>query len=218
MMDKIAEDTTFDISSKKRNMIVGIGQLLLDNNFKPAFVAGFLANIMEEGKLGQFESSYYKTNPSDKPDYFDYLEENYDYINTYSGENIMDIGIAKTKIISDVSTAHDAKPRIGFGLGCVQWTFLRTKTLVDYYEDVCRSDKPTLEECYEAEGKMIIHELKTGDYSSIYTDWKNAGNDKDAYEAGRMLCIRYESPASGSAKARKRAELAKEVYNIMIAD
>ena len=54
-------------------------EVLLDDGFAPAFVAGILGNIMVEGDCGRFESSAYISNPDAEPDYLVYPDENYDY-------------------------------------------------------------------------------------------------------------------------------------------
>lgn len=44
-----------------------------------------------------------------------------------------------------------------FGLRCVQWTAIRTYTLVHIYNEECgNKDIITLEQATKAEGKMII--------------------------------------------------------------
>jgi hypothetical protein len=219
-MGNLEDDTTLNISSSTRETLVAMGQILLDKGFKVGFVAGMLGNIVHEAKVGQFENSTYTSNPSAKPDYLEYMDNNYNYNQVYSNKNIMDIGIAKTKIISDASTNESANLRKGFGLGCIQWTFSRNKTLFKLYEEECDSNGfPTKQQCCKVEGNMICTELLTSPaYKSIYKDWLSnyEGTDNEAYEAGKMLCLRYERPKGKEEKAPKRADSAKNIYNVMM--
>ena len=71
-------------SLRKKDTLAAMAQVLLDDGFAPAFVAGLLGNIIEEGDCGRFESSAYLSNPDAEPDYLVYMDENYDYRDKYS--------------------------------------------------------------------------------------------------------------------------------------
>lgn len=64
-------------SLRKKDTLAAMAQVLLDDGFAPAFVAGLLGNIIEEGDCGRFESSAYLSNPDAEPDYLVYMDENY---------------------------------------------------------------------------------------------------------------------------------------------
>ncbi|GLC81708.1 phage tail tip lysozyme [Lacrimispora brassicae] len=107
-----------------------------------------------------------------------------------------------------------------FGLGCVQWTGGRTKTLVEVYMEVTGGNSSiTFDEVVESEGKLISRELN-GSYYSIYSNWltANAGNldsGTAGYNAGYNLCVKYEIPKDYNSKAPSRAKTAEKLYNIM---
>ena len=56
-----------------------IGQLLFDNGYETAFVAGILGKINHEANLGYFESSAYINHPENEPDYLKYMDKYYSY-------------------------------------------------------------------------------------------------------------------------------------------
>jgi hypothetical protein len=214
MIADLDKDTSLGLSNLKKKTIIGIGRTMLDEGYEPAFVAGMLANIIYEGAAGHFESSVYISNPQTEPDYFKYMYKNYDYRNKYSGKNIYD-GMSLSNVNNMLQQIEKAGfnagstngDRKGFGLGSVQWTFGRTKTLVETYIEVANgSDTITFEQTLHAEGLMISRELSgyyNKDYSSIYPDWKanNAtklSSSDAAYNAGVMLCKRYERPQHDS--------------------
>ncbi|WP_432406233.1 hypothetical protein [Wukongibacter sp. M2B1] len=64
---------------------------------------------------------------------------------------------------------------------------------------------------------MISTELKTT-YDDIYSDWLSMyeGKDDEAYEAGKMLCLRYERPKDKTEKAPTRARSAQKIYDVMM--
>ena len=73
-----------DSTLSQKDTLAAMAEVLLDDGFAPAFVAGILGNIMVEGDCGRFESSAYISNPDAEPDYLVYLDENYDYREKYS--------------------------------------------------------------------------------------------------------------------------------------
>ena len=64
MIQKIKNSDKF---GEKRDALFIIGNILVNNKYETAFIAGLLANIKHEGNFGIFESSIYKTKP--KPNY-----------------------------------------------------------------------------------------------------------------------------------------------------
>lgn len=71
-------------------------------------MAGVLGNILEEGACGIFEYSTY-TNPELKPAYLVYMEENYDYQNTYSGKYIYN-GFSLSKVYNMILSWPHRQP------------------------------------------------------------------------------------------------------------
>lgn len=215
MMQKLDKSSKFS-QTKKRTMCI-IGTLLL-KKYEPAFVAGVLGNINHEGNIGMFESSNYVSNPSAKPQYLKYMDNLYDYRNKYSGRCITDVSLREVTSLLKKLKANNYE-RGKFGLGCVQWTGSRTYTLVETYNSECnKCDKITLDQATSAEGKMVIKELE-GSHKYVYNSWKNENSNKNtaqaAYNAGYIVCKKYEVPADTERRAKERGNTAKEIYNIM---
>ena len=65
---------------------------------------------------------------------------------------------------------------------------------------------------------MIVKEL-SGDHKYVYDQWKNENANKNsanaAYNAGSIICRKYEIPADANNKAITRGNTAKEIYKIM---
>ena len=80
------------------------------------------------------------------------------------------------------------------------------------------SDYISLDQATNAEGKMIISELR-GDYSYIYNQWKSDNPITDtplaAYNAGHILTMKYEVPNDTSNQAKIRGRTANDMYIIM---
>ena len=215
MIDKLIQSSKY--SSKKATLKI-IGNLLFDNGYESSWVAGVLANIFHEGTIGKFESSAYISHPEKEPQYLKYMEQLYDYRNKYSGKIITEVSISELNSLLLKLKADDWK-RGKFGLGCVQWTGGRTYNLFQKYKAECNGrDRITLDEATAAEGKMVIGELSTG-YKYIYDQWKKDNKDKNvpvaAYNAGHIICMKYEVPADTANKARKRGQTAQDMYSIM---
>jgi hypothetical protein len=216
LLDNLRNDTSLELSQVKKDTLVSMGSTLLDAGFEPAFVSGVLGNIFHEAIVGSFESSAYISNPDSEPDYLKYVDEHFNYRSEFSGKNIIDVGIQKTKkLIGDCkSTNYKGK----FGLGCVQWTGSRTMDLINCYINVCENKLyPTKEQCYKAESKLISEELK-GRYKNVYAEWLSKYNGKDtaAYEAGKIVCIEYEIPKDKFEKAKSRAKFSQKLYQVML--
>ena len=209
----------------KKDTLVAMAEVLLDDGFAPAFVAGILGNILVEGDCGRFESSAYTSNPDAKPDYLVYLDENYDYREKYSYKLIYE-GISVKEVYAMILELgpEGANGRGScFGLGCLQWTsYERIKRLVENYIEVAGdADTITLAQVQEAEGMTVSYELNNT-YRSVYTTWQSENADQNtteaAFVAGVIVCVRYGVPVGYNTEAvqNTRGALAEAVYNVMM--
>ena len=195
-----------------------IGTVLLNKGYEPSFVAGVLGNINHEGNIGMFESSAYISHPESEPQYLKYMDKLYSYRTKYSGKCVTDVSMKElSKLMEKLKSKNYNEGK--FGLGCVQWTGERTYTLVQLYLHECKNaNKITLDQATTAEGKMIVREL-SGDHKYVYDQWKNENANKNsanaAYNAGSIICRKYEIPADANNKAITRGNTAKEIYKIM---
>lgn len=209
----------------KKDTLVAMAEVLLDDGFAPAFVAGILGNIMVEGDCGRFESSAYISNPDAQPDYLRYLDENYDYREKYSYKLIYE-GISLQEVYNMILELgpEGANGRGScFGLGCLQWTsYERIKRLVEnYIEAADGADTITLAQVQEAEGMTVSYELNNT-YRSVYTTWQSENADQNtteaAFAAGVIVCVRYGVPVGYNTEEvqNTRGALAEAVYNVMM--
>ena len=209
----------------KKDTLVAMAQVLLDDGFAPAFVAGILGNILVEGDCGRFESSAYISNPDAEPDYLVYLDENYDYREKYSYKLIYE-GISLQEVYNMILELgpEGANGRGScFGLGCLQWTsYERIKRLVENYIEVAGdADTITLAQVQEAEGMTVSYELNNT-YRSVYTTWQSENADQNtteaAFAAGVIVCVRYGVPVGYNTEEvqNTRGALAEAVYNVMM--
>ena len=214
---------TSDLS--KKDTLVAMAEVLLDDGYAPAFVAGILGNIMVEGDCGRFESSAYISNPDAEPDYLVYLDENYDYREKYSYKLIYE-GISLQEVYNMILELgpEGANGRGScFGLGCLQWTsYERIKRLVENYIEVAGdADTITLAQVQEAEGMTVSYELNNT-YRSVYTTWQSENADQNtteaAFAAGVIVCVRYGVPVGYNTEEvqNTRGALAEAVYNVMM--
>lgn len=209
----------------KKDTLVAMAEVLLDDGFAPAFVAGILGNIMVEGDCGRFESSAYISNPDAEPDYLVYMDENYDYREKYSYKLIYE-GISLQEVYNMILELgpEGANGRGScFGLGCLQWTsYERIKRLVaNYIEAADGADTITLAQVQEAEGMTVSYELNNT-YRSVYTTWQSENADQNtteaAFAAGVIVCVRYGVPVGYNTEEvqNTRGALAEAVYNVMM--
>lgn len=209
----------------KKDTLVAMAEVLLDDGFAPAFVAGILGNIMVEGDCGRFESSAYISNPDAEPDYLVYMDENYDYREKYSYKLIYE-GISLQEVYNMILELgpEGANGRGScFGLGCLQWTsYERIKRLVEnYIEAAGDADTITLAQVQEAEGMTVSYELNNT-YRSVYTTWQSENADQNtteaAFAAGVIVCVRYGVPVGYNTEdvQNTRGALAEAVYNVMM--
>ena len=209
----------------KKDTLVAMAEVLLDDGFAPAFVAGILGNIMVEGDCGRFESSAYISSPDAEPDYLVYMDENYDYREKYSYKLIYE-GISLQEVYNMILELgpEGANGRGScFGLGCLQWTsYERIKRLVEnYIEAADGADTITLAQVQEAEGMTVSYELNNT-YRSVYTTWQSENADQNtteaAFAAGVIVCVRYGVPVGYNTEEvqNTRGALAESVYNVMM--
>ena len=149
-----------------------------------------------------------------------YGAENY-YRDNFSGKYVQDINLADLEALVTSLAAGSWQGK--FGLGLVQWTGPRTKTLVAMYRKHAAEDGSlTAAQVAAAENEMILYDFK-GDYAKVYNAWKEA-NAKDlkcgeaARSAGALVCTKYEIPVDKEAKAITRGSKAVEIYQIMMGD
>lgn len=214
-----------DSTLSKKDTLVAMAEVLLDDGFAPAFVAGILGNILVEGDCGRFESSAYISNPDAEPDYLVYMDENYDYREKYSYKLIYE-GISLQEVYNMILELgpEGANGRGScFGLGCLQWTsYERIKRLVENYIEVAGgADTITLAQVQEAEGMTVSYELNNT-YRSVYTTWQSENADQNtteaAFAAGVIVCVRYGVPVGYNTEdvQNTRGALAEAVYNVMM--
>lgn len=214
-----------DSTLSKKDTLVAMAQVLLDDGYAPAFVAGILGNILVEGDCGRFESSAYVSNPDAQPDYLRYLDENYDYREKYSYKLIYE-GISVKEVyamILELGPGGANGRGSCFGLGCLQWTsYERIKRLVENYIEVAGdADTITLAQVQEAEGMTVSYELNNT-YRSVYTTWQSENADQNtteaAFAAGVIVCVRYGVPVGYNTEEvqNTRGALAEAVYNVMM--
>jgi len=210
MLDNLKNDKSLGLSTEKKAAMLKAAERLLNENYEVEFVAGVLGNIQNEGTPGKFESSNYKSNPSAKPPYLEYMDEHFDYRNKFSGKSIKDVGISAALELAKNAKASGYEGK--FGLGMIQWTGSRTLGLLESYQKYASSDKPTSEECIDAEVNFMLDELQ-GDYVQVYNTWKKG--DKTASSAGEIVCREYEKPKEMDAQSKSRAKNATKIYNVL---
>jgi hypothetical protein len=178
-------------------------------------------------KSVEFESSNYVNNP--KPAYLNYMDNEYNglnfYLNHYSGKTIMEVGVDSTyEMLCDLENRSNGTWKIngsyvGFGLGCIQWSFDRTLKLVKVYREINNySNIITEEQAASAEALMILRELSSV-FTSIISNWKkgnvdNLASEIAAHSAGKMLCDNYIKPDDDyGTVATSRANRAASIYS-----
>ena len=203
----------------KKETLAIIGQLLFDNGYETAFVAGVLGNINHEANIGLFESSAYISHPEDEPIYLKYMDQNYSYRTKYSGKLITEVSLDELNTLLN-KLKNDKWEKGKFGLGCVQWTGERTLNLFKIYRSENNNgDSISFNQATNAEGKLIINEF-SNDYRYIYNNWKKENENKinsenAAYNAASKICLDYERPSYKEDKAKTRGNTAKKIYKIM---
>ena len=215
MIQKLVNSGTY---SSKRDTLRIIGNLLFDRGYSASWVAGVLGNVYHEGSIGKFEPSAYVSNPSAEPQYLKYMDQLYNYRSKYSNKIVTDVSMKELGVMLE-KLKQDNWKRGKFGLGCVQWTGGRTYNLYKKYAEACAyQDRITLDKATIAEGNIIISEL-SGEYSNVYNQWNRENSNKNsanaAYNAGYLVCKKYEVPADTENQAKKRAKTAQNMYEVM---
>jgi len=208
IINNLQRNLTFD--SYKKEAMIAAAQAMLSAGYDTRFIAGVLGNIQNEGTPGKFESSNYKSNPSAEPAYLKYMDNNFNYRNLYSGRSITEVGIASAVDIAN--KAKNSGYQGKFGLGMIQWTGGRTNNLLAEYQRLSTSDKPSLNECARIEAQFMVKELQSSSYSNIYQTWKS---NPTPYNAGYLVCTKYEIPANKEAQGQARGNNAEAIYKKM---
>ena len=220
--NKILNNTSLGLSDAKKRTMASLANTLYNAGYEVSFIAGLLGNIASEGSFGKFESSAYISYPEKEPDYLRYMDTYYNYRKEYSGQYITNKSLSKVYSIIcelDKKGYRDKGSRCGFGLGCAQWTFERTKGLIEKYRSVAGyRDSITSEEVMLAEGLYMIDELSFK-FRSVYTNWKNSNaslnSEAAARNAGKIICTDYEKPTGYNNKQKARGDMAVQIYRII---
>ena len=230
VVSKVQNCSTDLIPSNKKTASVAVAQAMLDLGYPVSFVAGMLGNIVFEGSTGQFENSNYANNPEKKKDYLIYMDTEYNgtdfYLNNYSNKTIMEVGVDSTyNMLCDLENKSNGTwkidgSRVGFGLGCIQWTAERTLALVNAYREINNcSDVITTGQACQGESLLMLRELGSPEYNSIISSWKtsNSGlldSTSAASSAGQALCESYIRPSDPTGSlASTRANRAASIYS-----
>ena len=229
VISNIQNCSTNLIPSNRKTASVAVAQAMLNIGYPVSFVAGMLANIVFEGSTGQFESSNYVSHPENKPDYLVYMDTEYNgtnyYLNNFSGKTIMDVGVDSTyNMLCELAeqsnnTWYIDGRRVGFGLGCIQWSFARTLNLVNAYREINNnSNSITTEQACQGESLLMLRELGSPEYNSIISSWRAANaslnSSSAASSAGSYLCNNYIRPKDDTGSvASTRATRAAAIYS-----
>ena len=224
MLSNLDKDKTLKLTADHKKAMLYAGEKMLNAGYDEKFVAGVLGNIMHEGVPGQFEKSNYSSHPEMKPDYLEYMDDDFNYTKKYSGKNISEVGIKETvKLQKEASKKKHFKDngkqiviQDKFGLGMFQFTGARTSDVLDAYQTFynrTKQNNPTKEQCLEIEINFTLKELKSETYQGIYKSWKKG--DKTAYSAGDKFCKEYEKPINKDIRGIERGNDAEKIYKVM---
>lgn len=197
--------TQYFAGSGKLGLALGVAEALAPG-YDPAFIAGVLANIANEGNVGQFEYSASIRAGQIGVERLQWLREHYDYSNDYTGYGGRQIqegmSLSRVRHMSEQMTSWLLQYHPGYdalyGLGFAQWTsYDRNLRLIDFYlAEAGGGDTVTEAQAQQAEIKMLKYELD-GEYHALYTSWLANGYSAQpdaAYCAGVMFCQQYEKP------------------------
>lgn len=227
--EKLKNSKEYENKDKDKSYTLAvIGEGLLKYGYYPSFVAGVLGNIYYEGNIGLLENSYY-SDESKIPTYLKNMNNKYDYKNKYSKKYIYNLSLLEIRNILEElrkTKFYLNKQKIGFGMGCAQWTFNRTYNLLQFYLDENgEKDKINLEQTCEAEKKMLLSELNYEDeYLNIYNNWEkeqeknkiDLDSENAAGNAGVLFCKEFEKPLDINERAKQRDAIARKIYKIMM--
>ncbi len=213
-----------NIPAAKKAACTVVATELYNLGYETAFIAGVLGNLCHEGNTGIFE--YYNTNTNYHPNFNSYLQTYYGttYKAMFSGKYIYNMNLTTVyNIFTDLNNRGWSYNgvRIGTGVGCIQWTFGRSYTLIKIYREVTGNGSSiTKEQALAAEGLMVSRELN-GSYKSVYTTWKknnaaNLNSQDAAYNAAYDVCTKYERPSNMYESGKTRGNFARLVYADLI--
>ena len=201
MLDIFEKSNYLSSYKNKKDTMLAVGRMLAEYDYHPTFIIGVMGHIQGEGNVGLFEKihtgTYYfnamkEYNHSNGESYYDYYQKNFSNQYIYDNKNLSEV---KDLINNLYEIKIGSNRPLGFGLGCLQWTFERTQKLINIYIDFA-GGKNTIskEKAYQAEAYMIKDELK-GAYKKVYTHWFGTNNNKlssgAAYNAGNNALIGY---------------------------
>jgi len=213
-----------NIPAAKKVACKTVATELYNLGYETAFIAGVLGNLCYEGNTGIFE--YYNSNTNYHPNFNSYLQTYYGttYKALFSGKYIYNMNLDLVYEIftnlNNMGWSYNGV-RIGAGVGCIQWTFGRSYTLIKIYREVTNNGSSiTYEQALAAEGLMVSRELN-GSYKSVYNTWKSnnaasINSEAAAYSAGYDVCVKYERPSDMYNKGVTRGNFAKLVYADLI--
>lgn len=235
VLDNIDNCSTSIITASRKPAAKGMARVLLAKGYAPSLVAGVIGNIVHEGDIGHFESAVF-SDPSKKKDYLVYMDTNYNglnfYTNNYSNKKIYNVNFRDAyNMIYDIHTRTNGtwkidNSRLGFGLGCIQWTFGRTYTLANLYlQEANGADMITEEQAANAEAKMIEREFEYDSFHEYIKEWAISMEATDSVDtvaaaeaAGRFLCVHYLSPSDpDGSKANARSQRAGRIFSTIMA-
>lgn len=198
--------TRYFAGSGKLDLALSVAEALAPG-YNPAFIAGVLANIANEGNVGQFEYSATIQAGQIGAARLQWLRAHYDYSNDYTGYGGRQIqegmSLRRVRQMSEQMKSWLLQYHPGcdalYGLGCAQWTsYDRNLRLIDLYlAEAGGGDTITEAQARRAEINMLKNELD-GEYHALYTSWLANGYSVQpdaAYRAGVMFCQQYEKPS-----------------------
>ena len=132
--------------------------------------------------------------------YLVYMDTEYNgtnyYLNNFSGKTIMEVGVDATYdmlcelVERSNNTWRVNGSRVGFGLGCIQWSFARTLNLVNAYKEINNNnDSITTEQACQGEALLMLRELGSSEYNSIISSWKSANASLDSASAASSASL-----------------------------
>ncbi|MBD5536743.1 MAG: hypothetical protein HDQ99_14020 [Lachnospiraceae bacterium] len=194
------------------------------------FIAGLIGNMKHEGSFGTLEGTNLTGNP-----YWEHINECIDYKNKYSPYKVMEVDLIQlyVDLIYKKYEGNCEKPgEHKFGMGAIQWTNTRGEYLLGLYLEEAGYDtesakfKEIIQSCLEgdsyeevylteaqarnAEMKMMIYELKEGDYTDIYPEYEEeCGNDvlQNVELATQKILFKFIKPKNRISSGREASAL-----------
>lgn len=188
---------------------------MLEAGYSMEIIAGFVGNLVNEGKFGEFESSYYKSKPGNKPDYLKHMDKFHNYSALASGNSVCVIGTNVLVQLRKEGNCTDNEH--AFGFGTAQWSFERGEELIQRYLDRFGENAyPTQSECIEIEMDYMLEELSTT-YSGVIekceSETREMDNEEKVRKIAEIVKKNYEQPRFDDLEERKEAAVIW--YNIL---